>query len=115
MIEPVQFSDWAALIVPVMKPDRSVRIRGDYKVTVNRVPKLDKYPIPKIDNMFTSLSGGQHFLKLDLLHTYQQIELDEDSRHFVTINTHKGLFQYVTGFAKTRHVARMRKSHNARF
>ena len=94
IIEPVQFSDWAAPIVPVLKPDGSVRICGDYKVTVNRVAKLDKYPIPKIDDMFTSLSGGQRFSKLDLSHAYQQIELDEDSRKFVTINTHKGLFQY---------------------
>ena len=43
-IEPVQFSEWAAPIVPVVKSDNSVRICGDYKVTVNRVAKLDKYP-----------------------------------------------------------------------
>ena len=94
IIEPVQFSEWAAPIVPVMKQDGSIRICGDYKVTINRVAKLDKYPIPKIDDMFTSLSGGQRFSKLDLSHAYQQIELDEDSQHFVTINTHKGLFRY---------------------
>ena len=33
VIEPVQFSDWAAPIVPVEKPDNSVRLCGDYKVT----------------------------------------------------------------------------------
>ena len=94
IIEPIQFSDWAAPIVPVTKPDGSVRICGDYKVTVNRVAKLDKYPIPKIDDLFTSLSGGKRFTKLDLSHAYQQIELDEDSRQFATISTHKGLFRY---------------------
>ena len=47
IIEPIPFSDWAAPIVPVMKPDRSIRICGDFKCTVNRVSKIDRYPIPK--------------------------------------------------------------------
>jgi len=92
IIEPIQFSDWAAPIVPVVKSDGSVRICGDYKVTINRVAKLDKYPIPRIDDLFASLSGGQKFSKVDLSHAYQQIQLDEESRQYVTINTHKGLF-----------------------
>ena len=41
VISPVQFSDWAIPIIPVVKSDRSVRICGDYKVTVNAVSKLD--------------------------------------------------------------------------
>ena len=94
IIEPVQFSDWAAPIVPVVKSDGSVRICGDYKVTVNREAKLDKYPIPPIDDLFACLAGGQRFTKLDLSHAYQQIQLDPDSRKYVTINTHKGLFTY---------------------
>ena len=40
------------------------------------------------------LAGGQKFSKLDLSHAYQQILLDKDSRKFITINTHLGLFQY---------------------
>ena len=94
IIEPVQFSDWAAPIVPVMKSDGSVRICGDYKVTINRAAKLDKYPIPRIDELFASLSGGKRFSKLDLSHAYQQIQLDEESCQYATINTHKGLFKY---------------------
>lgn len=46
IIEPVQFSDWAAPIVPVVKSDGKVRICGDYKVTINQSAKIDKYPIP---------------------------------------------------------------------
>ena len=42
IIEPVQFSDWATPIVPVLKPDGSVHISGEYKGTVNCVAKLDK-------------------------------------------------------------------------
>ena len=94
IIELVQFSDWAAPIVPVLKPDGSVRICGDYKLTVNSVAKLDTYPLPRIDDLFTSLSGGKYFSKLDLAQAYLQLPLDEDSRKYVTINTQKGLYQY---------------------
>ena len=94
IIEPVQFSDWAAPIVPVLKPDGSIRICGDYKLTVNAVAKLDTYPLPRIDDLFTSLSGGKYFSKLDLAQAYLQLPLEEDSRKYVTINTQKGLYQY---------------------
>ena len=48
----------------------------------------------QIEDLFTALEGGQTFTKLDLAHAYQQIELDEDSKDLVTINTHKGLYRY---------------------
>ena len=94
IIEPIQFSDWAAPIVPVVKSDGKIRICGDYKVTINQSAKIDKYPIPRIDDLFASLSGGKRFSKLDLSHAYQQLKLDDESRQYVTINTHKGLFTY---------------------
>ena len=90
----IQFADWAAPTVPVMKNDGRVRICGDYKITVNRTAKVEKYPIPRIEELFSSLAGGKSFSKLDLSHAYLQVPLDEDSCHYVTINTHRGLFQY---------------------
>ena len=57
IIEPVHFADWAAPIVPVLKRDGPIRICGYYKVTANRVTKLDKYPLPRIEDLFASLSG----------------------------------------------------------
>uniref|UniRef100_A0A1X7TMJ3 Reverse transcriptase domain-containing protein n=1 Tax=Amphimedon queenslandica TaxID=400682 RepID=A0A1X7TMJ3_AMPQE len=93
IITPVNFSSWAAPIVPVLKPDDSVRICGDYKVTVNTVLQVDTYPLPRIEDLFSMLTGGTLFFKLDLAHAYQQIALDEESRKLTTINTHKGLFQ----------------------
>ena len=71
-----------------------MRICGDYKITVNRVAKVDNYPLPRIEDLFASLTGGKHFSKLDLAHAYQQIPLHEDSKQYVVINTHKGLYQY---------------------
>ena len=44
--------------------------------------------------MFSTLTGGQQFSKLDLSQAYQQIILDDDSRKYTTINTHRGLYQY---------------------
>ena len=94
IIEPITFSEWAAPIVPVSKQDGSVRICGDYKLTVNKVAKPDSYPLPRIEDLFARLAGGKHFSKLDIAHVYQQIPLSEDSKQYVTINTHKGLFRY---------------------
>ena len=94
VIEPIAFTEWAAPIVPVLKKDGTVRICGDYKLTVNQASKVDSYPLPKIDDLFASLAGGKTFSKLDLANAYQQIPLNDLSKKIVTINTHKGLFQY---------------------
>ena len=94
VIEPVQFSDWAAPIVPVMKRDGSIRVCGDYKVTINQAARLDTYPLPRIDDLFARLAGGEVFSKLDLAHAYQQIALVEASKKLVVINTQKGLYRY---------------------
>ena len=53
VIEPIQFSDWAAPIIPVVKSNGSVRSCGDFKLTVNKVDKLDIYPLPKIEELFS--------------------------------------------------------------
>ena len=94
VIEPVQMSEWAAPIVPVLKPDGSIRLCGDYKLTVNKVAKPDVYPLPRIEELFATLAGGKGFTKLDLAHAYQQIPLEKSSKQYVTINTRKGLYQY---------------------
>ena len=95
IIESVKFSEWAAPIVPVLKSDgKSVRICGDYSVMVNKASKLECYLIHKIDDLLTSLTGGVVFYKLDMSQAYQQLVLDESSKKYVVINTHKGLFRY---------------------
>ena len=89
IVEPVEYSEWAAPVVPVLKPDGSVRVCGDYKVTVNEVLHLDNYPTPCTDDLHTKLTGGQFFTKLDLSHAYEQCCLDENSKKYTTINIHK--------------------------
>ena len=79
VIEPVRFSEWAAPIVPIVKEDGQVQICGDYRLTVNRASELESYPIPRINELFASMTGGVVFTKLDLKNTYQQLLLEDDS------------------------------------
>ena len=95
-LEPVQMAEWASPIVPVVKSDKkSVRICGDFKQTLNPVAKLDKYPIPKVEDLFVKLTGGSTFTKIDHFQAYLQVPVDDESKNYVVINTHKGLFKYI--------------------
>ena len=67
IIQPVQYVEWAAPIVPVLKADgKLLRICDDFKVTMNKASKLDRYPIPKIEDLFATLTQGRTFTKLDM-------------------------------------------------
>ena len=50
--------------------------------------------MPAADDLFTQLNEGEKFTKLDLSSAYQQVLLDEESRQYVTFNTHLGLYRY---------------------
>ena len=92
-LEPVQYAKGAAPIVPILKRDQvSIHISGDFKQMVNSAAKVDHYPLPKIEDLFSKLAGGKVFLKLNLSQAYQQVLLDEESKKLVT--TQKDLFQY---------------------
>lgn len=93
MMEPVDNADWGSPIVPVMKPNGDLRICGDYKVTINQFLTDFKYPLPRIEEIFASLQGGQLFTKLDLSNAYNQLELDDKSQNLCTLSTHLGLFR----------------------
>ena len=94
IISPMTFSDWATLIVPVVKSNGTVRICGDYKITVNPISEVDRHPLPDIDDLLSQLARGVAFSKLDLSRAYHQLRLEEQSQELTTINTHKGLFRY---------------------
>ncbi len=63
-------------------------------MTVNPVMDVEQYPLPKPQDLFATLAGGQKFTKLDLSEAYLQLRLSEESQRYTTINTHRGLFQY---------------------
>ena len=93
ILTKVSHSDWATPVVPIPKKDGSVRISGDFKATVNPQFKVDQYPLPRIDDFFASLAGGKHFSKIDLRSAYLQMEMDDESKTLLTLNTHKGLYR----------------------
>ncbi|XP_037502384.1 uncharacterized protein LOC119376711 [Rhipicephalus sanguineus] len=80
IIVPVKTARWAAPIVPVTKRDGRIRICGAFGVTINPVATVERYPIPRIEDLWTVLAGGEKFTKLDLRDAYQQVVLDEASR-----------------------------------
>ncbi|XP_062578220.1 uncharacterized protein K02A2.6-like [Saccostrea cucullata] len=94
VLEKVNTSEWATPIVAVPKKNGKVRICGDFKVTINPKMNVDQYPLPKIEDIFASLTQGEHFSKIDLRQAYLHIEMEEKSKTYLTINTHKGLYRY---------------------
>lgn len=86
--------DWATPIVPVIKNHGSLRICGDFKVTVNPVLNAEQYPLPLINDIFSGLTGGQKFSKIDLCQAYLQMHVVPESQELLTIVTRKGLYRY---------------------
>ena len=94
VVKKVEQSDWASPIVCVPKKGGSISICGDFKVPINRVLLDDPYPLPDAEDVFATLGGGTLFSKIDLSNACQQKELTADSQHYLTVNTHKGLYAY---------------------
>ncbi|XP_053968616.1 uncharacterized protein K02A2.6-like [Anastrepha ludens] len=92
--KPIRFSQWASPIVLVPKPDGSVRICGDFKQAVNAQIDIEQYPLPTRESLFHAIRCGQNFSKIDLKDAYLQMELDDDSKAIMVVNTPLGLYQY---------------------
>ena len=58
----------------VMKKDGSLRLCIDYK-QLNKVTIKNKYPLPKIDDLFDQLQRAQCFSKIDLRSRYHQLRI----------------------------------------
>ena len=93
LLENVEHSQYASPIVIVDKPDGAIRICGDYKATVN--PQLDakQYPLPTEEECFYPMRGGKKFTRLDIRQAYNQVELSEEAKDLLTLNTPLGLFR----------------------
>ncbi|XP_040071777.1 uncharacterized protein K02A2.6-like, partial [Ixodes scapularis] len=61
VLSPVSVSEWATPVVPVAKKNGEIRLCGDFKLTVNPATHLERYPLPKIDDIFAALYGGELF------------------------------------------------------
>ena len=71
-----EFSHWATPVVPLLKRNGPFRIYWDFKVTLNPALEIDQHPIPKPEDIFSNLAGGELFTMLDLSQAYQQLLLD---------------------------------------
>lgn len=78
ILSKVKFSNWATPIVPIVKPNGTVRTCSDYKITVNPQLQSEEYPLPCIDDIFAKLA--KKFTKIDLRQAYQQMEVEEESQ-----------------------------------
>ncbi|GBL54938.1 hypothetical protein AVEN_174854-1 [Araneus ventricosus] len=67
ILEPIEKSDWTTPVVPVIKPDGSVRICAYFKVTLNPVLEDIDFPLPRMEDIFVKLSDGKCFRKLNCL------------------------------------------------
>ncbi|KFD67385.1 hypothetical protein M514_20421 [Trichuris suis] len=94
VISKVSHSNWAAPIVVVKKANGSFRICADFSTGLNSMLELHKYPLPTPDDLFTVLNGGRLFSKLDFADAYLQVEVEDDSKELLTVNTHRGLYRY---------------------
>ena len=86
-------SEWKSPIVPIRKPDGSIRLAVDYR-NVNKRTKSDSFPVPQIDKIIKDIHGAKYFSKIDLAKGYYQIEMHPDDRHITAFEWHNKLWQF---------------------
>ena len=92
IIEPSN-SPWSSPLVPIKKPDGTVRLCVDYR-KLNRVTIADKFPMPNLTDSIYSLHGTKYFTTLDLVRGYYQMEIEPDSREYTAFSTSQGHWQF---------------------
>jgi hypothetical protein len=69
-------SPWGATVLFVEKKDKSTRMCVDYR-SLNEVTIKNKYPFPRIDDLFDQPKGVKYFSKVDLWSGYHQLKITE--------------------------------------
>lgn len=93
VISLVDHSDWGTPLVPVLKEDGGIRICADYKITINKHLEDVKHPLPRIEELFAELQGGEHFTRLDMSNAYNQLEVTEKTQLLLSWSTHRGIYK----------------------
>ena len=71
-------SPWSSPVMAVPKPDGSVCVCVDFRA-INKHTKLDRYPLPRIDELFAKVGKAPFLTTLDLSKGYHQVLLAEDT------------------------------------
>ncbi|GJT17520.1 reverse transcriptase domain-containing protein [Tanacetum coccineum] len=70
-------SPWGEPVLFVKKKDGSLHMCIDYR-ELNKLTVKNRYPLPRIDNLFDQLQGSCYFSKIDLRSGYHQLRVHED-------------------------------------
>jgi hypothetical protein len=86
-------SPWGSPVIFVDKRDGTIRLCVDYR-RLNDVTIKNKYPLPKIDDLFDQMNGAKFFSKIDLRTGYHQLKVRESDIPKTAFTTRYGLYEY---------------------
>jgi hypothetical protein len=87
-------SPWGAPVLFVKNKDDTLRVCIDYR-QLNKVTIKNKYPLPRIDDLFDQLGGASIFSKIDLKSGYHQVRIKGEDIHKTTFQTRYGHYEFV--------------------
>nr|GFA19080.1 putative reverse transcriptase domain-containing protein [Tanacetum cinerariifolium] len=86
-------SPWGASVLFVKKNDGSFRICIDYR-ELNKLTVKNRYPLPRIDDLFDQLQGSSIYSKIDLRSGYHQVRVREQDILKTTFRTRYGHYEF---------------------
>ncbi|KAL4323589.1 hypothetical protein GQ457_11G020340 [Hibiscus cannabinus] len=87
-------SPWGAPVLFVKKKDGSMRLCIDYR-QLNKVTIKNKYPLPRIDDLFDQFRGARVFSKIDLRSGYYQLKVTEADISKTAFRMRYGHFEFL--------------------
>jgi hypothetical protein len=86
-------SPWGALVLCVQKKDGSQRMCVDYR-SLNDVTVKNKYPLPRIEDLFDQMRGARVFSKIHLRSGYHQMKIRPSDIPKMAFSTRYGLYEF---------------------
>ena len=87
-------SPWGAPVLFVKKKDGSMRLCIDYR-ELNKLTIKNKYPLPRIDDLFDQLKGALCFSKIDLRSGYHQLKIKPEDVPKMAFRTRYGHYEFL--------------------